>query len=123
MSGQKLRISSYKELIVWQKGMNIVTLMYRVTRTFPVEERYGLCSQMRRAAVSIPSNIAEGWAKKTKNHFMEFLRTALGSCAELETQVEVGYSEKFLAEADYNEIVSLLTEESKMLTAMIVKMS
>ncbi len=120
---EKQRITSYRELIIWQKGMHIVSAIYRITRTFPEDEKYGLCSQMRRAAVSIPSNIAEGWVKKTRNHFMEFLRTSLGSCAELETQVEVGYNETFIAETDYTEIRALLTEESKMLVSMMKSVS
>lgn len=82
-------MKGHKELIVWQKAMAMVTEIYRLTRDFPKEERYGLVSQMRRAAVSIPSNIAEGQSRQSKGEFRQFLGIARGSYAELETQIEI----------------------------------
>ncbi|MGY0392929.1 four helix bundle protein [Bizionia sp. KMM 8389] len=76
----------HKELQVWKQSMDLVVMVYDLTRAFPDEERYGLISQMRRAAVSIPSNIAEGAARKSDNEFLQFLSVCLGSLAELETQ-------------------------------------
>jgi len=93
--GEGKRLQSYKDLIVWQKGIALVKEVYTMTRTFPSEEKFGLVSQMRRAAVSIPSNIAEGQARHTTKEFVQFLSHAEGSVAELETQlilgVELGY--------------------------------
>ena len=80
------RVESYRDLIVWQKSMELVERVYRMTRVFPKEELYGLSSQIRRAAVSIPSNIAEGQARKSTAEFLNFLSIAQGSRAEVETQ-------------------------------------
>jgi four helix bundle protein len=77
----------YRELIAWQKGIDLVTEIYTITKKFPKEEVYGLQSQVRRAAVSIPSNIAEGQGRETKADFARFLRVALGSLAEVDTQL------------------------------------
>ena len=86
---------SYRELQVWRQSMDLVKEIYRVTRQFPNDERFGLTSQIRRAAVSIPSNIAEGQARYSQREFMRFLSTARGSLAEVETQLllsaELGY--------------------------------
>ena len=78
---------SYKDLVVWQKGISLAKETYRLTANFPGEEKFGLVSQMRRAAVSIPSNIAEGQARHTTGEFVQFISHAEGSTAELETQV------------------------------------
>jgi len=77
----------YKELLVWQKGMALAKLVYRLTVRFPREEKFGLTSQIRRASVSVPSNIAEGQARQSTKEFLQFLSHAEGSLAELETQV------------------------------------
>lgn len=90
-----MRIESYRDLEVWQKGRRLASQVYQMTRQFPEEERYGLISQLRRAAVSVPSNIAEGWARRYPAEFVQFLRKANGSLAEVETQLllamDVGY--------------------------------
>jgi four helix bundle protein len=83
----KMKVKSYTDLIAWQKAIALVTSIYAATRTFPKEEIYGLTSQMRRAAVSIPSNIAEGQGRGSTNEFIHFLGTAKGSLFELQTQV------------------------------------
>ena len=80
-------IKSYQDLIVWQKAMDLVVLVYQATRLFPKEELYGLTSQVRRAVVSIPSNLAEGHARKSRAEFLNFVSIAQGSRAEVETQI------------------------------------
>ena len=80
-------VQSYRQLIVWQKALDFVAEIYRVTRTFPKEETYGMTSQLRRAAVSIPSNIAEGQGRQTTGEFRQFLGHARGSLLETETQI------------------------------------
>jgi four helix bundle protein len=82
-------MKSFRELIAWQKGMDLAVMVYEVTATFPVEERYGLVSQMRRCSVSIPSNIAEGHGRLTNKDWQHFLAEARGSTCELQTQLEI----------------------------------
>ena len=82
-----MAIESYQDLEVWKRGMEIAKLVYRLTKAFPKEERYGMTSQMRRAAVSIPSNLAEGWGRAGNKEFQQFIRVAQGSLKELETQL------------------------------------
>ena len=113
--------ANYRELLVWQKAMKLGVIIYKLVDKLPKKELYSLSDQMRRAAVSIPSNIAEGHSRYTKKDFAHFLVIARGSKSELETQlllcVEVGY----LKEADILEAMNLLTELSKMLTSFIKK--
>ena len=80
-------VQSYRDLVAWNKAMELVTEIYRVTKQFPKEELFGLMSQLRRAAVSIPSNIAEGKGRLSKGEFRQFLGNARGSLAEVETQI------------------------------------
>ena len=87
MEAPRRKISSYKELIVWQKAVDLVTEIYTATSKFPREEVFGLTSQLRRCAVSVPSNIAEGQGRATKGEFIQFLSHARGSLFELETQL------------------------------------
>lgn len=113
------KIFSHKDLIVWQKSMDLTVLIFEYTRYFPSEERYGLSSQMRNAAVSIPSNIAEGRRRGTRKDYLSFLRIAYGSAAELETQLIIANRVSILKEANFKTAMSLLTEIQKMLAAMI----
>jgi four helix bundle protein len=113
-------ISSYKDLIVWQKSNDLVLEIYKITRQFPKQETYGLCSQAQRAAVSIPSNIAEGHARNHTKEFIQFLGIAFGSSAELETQILL--MEKLYSEFDYSTAKSLLSEIQKMLMSLIKKL-
>ena len=110
---------SYKDLIVWQKSMDLVTEIYAVTQKFPKEERYGLTSQMRRSAVSIPSNIAEGRRRGTKKDYANFLRTSYGSGSELETQIEICKRLPIMQEYNYQKADALLNEVMRMLHVMI----
>jgi four helix bundle protein len=89
-------ISSFRDLVVWQKGMALVTEIYRLSQRFPKDELYGLASQIRRAAVSIPSNIAEGRGKSSKGEFQQFLHHSRGSLAEVETQIIIAQNLGYL---------------------------
>ena len=91
---------SYKDLIAWQKAMDLVAGVYAATEQFPKREIYSLCDQIRRAAVSIPSNIAEGQAHYNRREFLHFLRHARGSLAELETQFLIANSQKYISDAE-----------------------
>jgi four helix bundle protein len=113
-------IESFKNLIVWQKGIQLSLEIYRITILFPKDEMYGLMSQMRRAAIAIPSNIAEGKMRKTRKDFIQFLRIASGSAAELETQIIIAKS--VYPKINYQKTEQLLLEIQKMLTTMIKKM-
>ncbi len=93
-------MKSYRELLVWNKAMELVVSVYRITRTFPKSETYGLASQMQRAAVSIPSNIAEGHGLKRTQAYLRHLAIASGSLCELETQIEISDLLGYLPEED-----------------------
>ena len=93
-------IRSYKDLVVWQKGIELVEEVYRLTARFPNHERYGLAGQMQRAAVSVPSNIAEGHERHHLNEYLQHLSIALASLAEVETQLEIARRLKYVAQND-----------------------
>lgn len=115
-------INSYKDLIVWQKAMDLVVEIYRLTEFFPKSEMYGLCSQMRRCSVSIPSNIAEGRKRSGRKDYRHFLTIAYGSGAELETQIEIVKRLPFGNVIVFNQSDSLLNEIMRMLNAMIARL-
>lgn len=117
-----MKIQSYKELIVWQKAVELSVQVYALTENYPREEIYGLTSQMRRAAVSIASNIAEGRYRGTKKDFCQFLRIAFGSGAELETQIEISKRLPKTQALNYVAADSLIAEVMRMLNAMIEKL-
>ena len=100
----------HKRLIAWQRSMDLVVLVYELTKSFPREETYGLTSQMRRAAVSAPSNIAEGAADRSKDQFRNFRRTAIGSLNELNTQLEIAFRIGYLSEPSNASAQQLLDE-------------
>jgi S23 ribosomal protein. len=108
----------YKELIVWQKSLLLVKHIYLVTQKFPPHELYGLVNQMRRAAVSIPSNIAEGQMRNSPAEFARFLAIASGSLAELETQMIIAQEIGYMTQQQGAEFFSLHSEVSRMLTAL-----
>jgi len=107
----------YKDLIVWQKAMTLVTDVYRATQHFPKEELFGLVSQMRRAAVSIPSNVAEGQARLTHGEFRQFLGHARGSLAELETQLLISQNLSYLAAPA--QLLEQLAEVGRLLNGLL----
>ena len=112
----------YKELMVWQKAMDLTTEVYRLTRKLPNEELYGLTNQLRRAVVSIPSNIAEGNARFSTKDYLRFLSMARGSKAEVETQLLLCVRLDYLAQEDIEASLSLLNEIERMLNSMITKL-
>jgi len=116
MAIEKAKVQGYKDLLVWQKGIQLAKEIYRITQTFPSAEKFGLVSQMRRAAVSIPSNIAEGQARHTTKEFVQFVSHAEGSLAEMDTQLilalELGYCSEALA-ADASGLRSDFAEDDE----------
>ncbi len=116
-----MKVKDYKDLKVWQKGIEIVDKIYTITDKFPKEEVYGLSSQMRKASVSIPSNIAEGFVRHHTEEYEHFLYIALGSCAELDTQVIVSNRRKYMTKAELEELTEDINHETRMLVSLINK--
>ena len=114
---------SYKDLVVWQKGIQLAKLVYGLTQAFPSEEKFGMVAQMRRAAVSIPSNIAEGQARHTTGEFIQFISHAEGSLAELDTQLILSMELKFCRESAAKPAFRLLSEIRRMLNALRRKLA
>jgi four helix bundle protein len=114
---------NYKDLVVWQKGIELAKLIYALTARFPNEEKFGLVSQMRRAAVSIPSNIAEGQARHTTGEFIQFISHAEGSVAELNTQLVLAIELKFACQNSTTATAQLLEHLRKMLNGLRRKLS
>jgi four helix bundle protein len=113
------KIKTVKELLVWQKGLALVKQIYQATKSFPREEIYGLVAQMKRDAVSVPSNIAEGFRRRHSKEFKQFLNIGLGSLAELETQVLISGELAYLA----TDVKNALLEQIDHLTAMMISLS
>jgi four helix bundle protein len=109
---------SYKHLVVWQKGIGLARIIYRITQGFPTEERFGLVAQMRRAAVSISSNVAEGQARHTTGEFIQFISHAEGSLAELDTQLLLAVELQFCRDSDAAPSLQLVEEQRRMLNAL-----
>jgi len=112
-------MKSYKDLIVWQKSMSLASELYKITRCSPKDEIYGLTSQIRRSAVSIPSNIAEGWGQQSRGDYIHFLKVAQGSAAELETEMILSAEIGLLPLNTLKRIQADLTEKRKMLYCLI----
>ena len=112
---------SFKDLIVWQKSIDLSVKIYEVTEKFSIDEKFGLISQMRRCSVSIASNIAEGSKRGTGKDFVQFLRIANGSAAELETQIII--ANKIYSDINFEENLALLLEIQKMLNVLINNLS
>ena len=116
------KIQRFRDLKVWQKGVELVKEIYKITKNFPKEELYGLSSQMRRASVSIPSNIAEGFRRRYAKEYKQFLRIALGSCAELETQVVIAKELKYI-DANQEGAVELIDHICRMIVNLEKRIS
>jgi four helix bundle protein len=116
-------IRSFKDLVVWQKGIALAKLLYELTKSFPPEERFGIVAQMRRAAVSIPSNIAEGQARHSTGEFIQFISHAEGSVAELDTQVTLSIELNFCRHAVANPILEVIGELRRMLNVLRRKLA
>jgi four helix bundle protein len=109
----------HKKLDVWKKAINLVQQIYDLTKTFPKNEDYSLTSQMRRAAISVPSNIAEGAARQTKKEFMKFLHMSQGSLSELDTHLEIAVGLGYTKELSGEGLFALMNDIDKMLTGLI----
>ena len=110
---------SFKDLIVWQRSIQLTVSVYKLTAKFPDAERFGLTNQLRRASVSIASNIAEGYGKSSKGEYLLFLGHARGSCAEVETQLVIARQLEFGTKRDLDTSASLCDEVGKMLVALM----
>jgi four helix bundle protein len=115
-------MNSYRDLIVWQKAMDLVTLTYIITTKFPDDEKFSLVSQIKRSAVSIPSNIAEGYGRNYRKDYSRFLQMARGSLFENQTQLEIAVNLNFIRIEDLQEIKELSIEVEKMLNSLIKKL-
>ncbi len=117
-----MKVKDYKQLKVWQKGIDMADMVYSATDRFPRDELYGLTSQMRRAAVSVPSNIAEGFVRRSTAEYRQHLYVSLGSCAELETQLIIAGRRKYVTGAKLKELAEELNHETRMLMSLISKL-
>jgi len=121
---QRTRLGqSYRDLIAWQKGIELVAASYHVTQTFPKEELYGLTSQLRRAAVSIPSNIAEGQGRKSKAEFRHFLHNAAGSLMEVETQLTISAVLGYLSREKEADLLNRTNELGRIINGLILSLA
>ena len=114
--------TTFKDLTVWQKAMDLCDEVYVLSKLLPKEETYALAQQMRRAAVSVPSNIAEGYKRNTNKDFIQFLSVSSGSNAEVETQIYIAVRQNLISEEQAKRALSICTEVSKMLNALINKL-
>jgi len=116
------KIQSYKDLLIWQKGIEITEKVYLLTKSFPSEEIYSLTNQIKRATVSIPSNIAEGFGRNSTKSYVNFLKISRGSLYELETQLIIAEKQKFISDLDLLQSINeLISEEGKMINSYINK--
>lgn len=113
-----MAVRNYRELIVWQKGMDLVMDIYQMSQKFPQEEMYGLTSQIRRSAVSIPSNIAEGQGRRTASEFKRFLAIARGSLQETETQIQIAHRLGYINENEETNLLEKCTEVAKLINGL-----
>lgn len=116
-------IKTYRDLIVWQKAMLLVNKVYKVSANFPDIEKYALTSQLRRSAVSIPSNIAEGYGRRSTGDYIRFLNIAMGSLFELQTQIEIALNQVYLNKEIFDLIYEDSREVDRMLSSLIRKLS
>ena len=114
-----MSVRSYRDLIAWQKAMDLAAAVYRITETFPAREQFGLSNQMRRASVSIPSNIAEGQGRGTTKDYVHFLHIARGSLQELETQLLLSQRLSFASESDVQGLRTLCDEVSRLVSGLM----
>jgi len=112
-------METHKDLRVWQQSIEMVTSIYMMTQSFPKEETFGLVSQLRRASVSVPSNIAEGYARGTDKEKLHFLRISSGSMSEVETQLLLGLNLGYIGQEKYNELSEIVTSVWKQLNSLI----
>jgi four helix bundle protein len=116
------RVESFKDLFVWQKGIELVNEIYKLTKLFPKEELYCLTSQIRRAAISVPSNIAEGWGRGTTKNYIQFLEIARGSLYETNTLIIISYNQDYVNKEICDKIEDKINEIGRMLNTLIAKL-
>ncbi len=121
-SSGRQRIQSYRDLIVWQKSIELVKSVYTLIREFPKYETYGLSDQLRRSSVSVPSNIAEGQARQHTGEFRQFLYISLGSIAEVDTQIIIAEQLNYISKEEAKEIQQRIIEIQKMLRSLIARL-
>lgn len=114
-------MNSYRELLVWQRSMNLVSDVYKTSTSFPTSETYGLTAQIRRSAISIPSNIAEGFGRNHSKDYVRFLEISRGSLYELQTQLEIAFNLEFLHQDEFGRMSEKCLEIEKMLNSLITK--
>ena len=114
-------IDSYRDLIVWHKAMSVVTLIYKITDKFSEQEKYCLTQQIRKSSISIPSNIAEGYGRRSTNDYIRFLQIAVGSLFELSTQIEIAYNLGYFTKENFEKVNNDCNEIDKMLYSLIKK--
>ncbi len=115
-------INSYRDLLVWRQAMELAAAIYRETRSWPKDEQYGLTAQVRRAAVSVPSNIAEGYGRENKGNYLQFLKISQGSLKELETQLLIAQQIGIAAEAQVTPLLAQAESVGKLLRALMRKL-
>ncbi len=111
--------STYKDLIVWQKSIALVTSLYAITKTFPADEKFGIVSQINRAAISVPANIAEGWGRESSKNYLQFLRISRDSLMELETLMIISRNLNYINEQNFLEVNKQIDEVGKILHGLI----
>jgi four helix bundle protein len=116
-------MKTYRELIVWQKAMELVTHIYKLSKSFPKEESFGLTSQMRRSAVYIPANVAEGYGRKSTQDYLRFLNIARSSTYELQTLLEIANNLNYITSDSFSNVFEKSKEIERMLSALIAKIS
>ncbi len=116
------KIRTYRDLNIWNAGIEVVKDIYKLTENFPKQEMYGLVSQMRRSAISIPSNVAEGFRRYHNKEYKQFLYTSLGSCAELETQITIAMELKYTQKDKENRLLEKLDHICRMISNLIKKL-
>ncbi len=119
MEKQQSEVRSYRDLLVWKKGIELTKAVYLLTKQFPGYEIYGLASQIQRAAVSVPSNIAEGQSRQSAQEFSHFIRIALGSLAEIDTQLTLAYELGYLCHDEEIQVMQMVIDLRKMLFGLL----
>ena len=114
-------MNSYRDLIVWQKSLKLVTDLYKSTKSFPKNETYGLTAHIRKTAVSVPSNIAEGYGRGSKSDYVRFLKIARGSLYELQTQLEISLNLEYLSKDVFEVLANQVNEIERMLNSLVKK--
>jgi four helix bundle protein len=116
---EKGKTESYKDLVVWQKWIELVDELYSITKSFPKEEMFGLTSQIRRAAVSVPANIAEGWGRNSTKNYIQFIRISIGSLYEVETLLVIATNQKYISKQIKIDLSDKIDELGKMTNSLL----